>query len=429
MTEYWFHKWMERHDVSDARTLRRALAKSLAVGDLLSSSPERILHNRTTAPVEAELVGGKGIDLTGYLGCRHIDCLSKEIDGLFRHAWHYFDLISLPDQAVERIASFEGHGEIEQLASELEAFVLVIAKLQRARALDLVRFDVRMPPCHDHFRQHAVNAGIDQAFDNAGPLAKDLARSATMSWAPNTQEGHAHLDFTVQSPQFEHTEWGTLCSAKQDLPATDAAIRAAVADAVVKKYLAGLSADAMAAKLARAPFGATVPYYRTLLRTSAKSTVGDVAFELSFPVSTGLTTEAIVALRKEESAAFRRLQHALRDAILARLNVSESEDSTMIAAEIKHDVIEPALLNIADALKRSRRMAARTAAGGIGLGAIAATVGLLIPVAAPIATGLAVGGAITLGAQALKKANDDELAAIREIQLSDMYFLWKGHLH
>lgn len=117
VSEYWFHQWMNRHSVTDGASLRHALTKSQAVGDLVSSAPDRVLHSRDKAPDGAELVGGKGIDLTGYLGCRHIDCLAKEIDGLFRHAWHYFDVISLPDQAVERLASYDSHGDIDELAS------------------------------------------------------------------------------------------------------------------------------------------------------------------------------------------------------------------------------------------------------------------------------------------------------------------------
>ena len=338
-------------------------------------------------------------------------------------------MISLPDQAVERLASYNQHGEIDALASDLDSFVLVVHKLSKAEAMDLVRFDVRMPPCVDHFRKHAADAGIDQAFENAGALANELASSASFSWEVKQHDGHPHIDFVLISPAFEHTEWGTLCSARQDLPSTESAIRIAAADVVVKKYLAGLSADAMAAKMAKAPLGSTIPFYRRLLSTATARTVGDVAFELTLPVSEGLSAKGIVQLRKKEEAAFRRLQLALRSAITERLKASEARDAEVIAREIRRDVIEPELLNITDRLRRSRSLAARSALGGIGLGAIAATVGLLIPLTAPIATGLAVGGAITIGAQALKKANDDVLAAMKEVQLSDLYFLWKGHHH
>lgn len=185
MSGYWFHSWMERHRVTESRSLRRALAKSPALRDLLASTPHRILYSRPAAPDNAELVG--------------------------------FGIISLPDQAVERIALYETHGDVERLAPDLESFVLVLARLQKSGALTLVRFDVRMPPCQDHFRKHAVDAGIDQAFDNAKPLAVELASSASISWELTTSDDHPHLDFTLQSPQFEHTEWGSLCSARQAL--------------------------------------------------------------------------------------------------------------------------------------------------------------------------------------------------------------------
>src|SRR5947207_2823087 len=109
MDIYWFRSWTKSHDVTDEASLQRVLGQSSGIDSLLNSAPE--LH--TQAPIicrgTTDLTAGKGIDLSGELGCHHIDCLRKEIDGLFRHVWHYFDRIILPDVALTRIFQFHRH--------------------------------------------------------------------------------------------------------------------------------------------------------------------------------------------------------------------------------------------------------------------------------------------------------------------------------
>src|SRR5216110_391033 len=97
MKQYWFATWLRAHRVRDESSLRTALNQPRALQRLLESAPAPTIPTRNESPDKIDLTGGKGIDLTGELGCRHIDCLTKEIDSLFRHAWHYFDDIRLPD--------------------------------------------------------------------------------------------------------------------------------------------------------------------------------------------------------------------------------------------------------------------------------------------------------------------------------------------
>src|SRR5450631_2630113 len=107
LSNYWFWDWMTRHRVRGARSLRKALDQHGAIDSLQRLVPPTVAFKRTDPPETSELTAGKGIDLTGELGCRHIDCLAKEVDNLFRHAWHYFDRISLPDQAMHSVVGFQ----------------------------------------------------------------------------------------------------------------------------------------------------------------------------------------------------------------------------------------------------------------------------------------------------------------------------------
>lgn len=428
MSNYWFWEWTRRHRVTDGHALRRALSQPKAVDKLQKLLPTKIVFKRPEPPDISELTAGKGIDSTGKLGCRHINCLSKEVDGLFRHTWHYFDQISLPDQALESVLCFQHNEDIERLCEDLEPFILILEHLNGIGGLDLIRFDGRKPPCPEHFKKHAEEAQINQAFVNTSALVKTLVETAKITCRKNNSCGHFHINYQLISKMFEHYEWGTLCSQAVDIPASQKALKESVALAVVHKYLAALSADALAARYSKSPLGSTIPFYKRLLATYPSPTVESVAFELALPVTHDAPVKALIKLRRNEADSFSRFQRAIRIAIGERLRTVGSRTAESLATEIKKDVIDPELQTIREKLRKSRIFALRGAATGLGLGTVAATVGLLAPLGA-VGTGLVIGGAITLGAQALKKANDDELAALSKIQMSDLYFLWRGHQH
>ena len=158
MEAYWFRTWLKEHRVKNERSLEKALSRASVLDSLLSSAPEPTFSVRDEPSELVELTGGKGIDLTGELGCHHIDCLQKEVDGLFRHAWHYFDRITLPDQALFRVLEFERHKDVAHLIQRLSPFVLVLQLMERDGVHRLVKFESRTPSCLQHFQEHAREA-------------------------------------------------------------------------------------------------------------------------------------------------------------------------------------------------------------------------------------------------------------------------------
>src|SRR6266496_1203339 len=423
---YWFWDWMKENDVRDKHSLRRAIYKGTALDRLTALAPEPVIFERNSPPLESEITAGKGFDLTGDLGCHHIDCLSKEIDGLFRHAWHYFDKISIPDQASFALSRFDDHKKRATLVDDLLPFVLVLRQIDGISGLDLIRFEVRNPPCRQHLGQHAREAGIDQGFANIDDLVDEIARTARIHWEDGTDSDHKHLDYRIDHPFFSHSEWGSICSKYDTLPEADSERAPAVARHVVHKYLAALSSDALASRRARTALGSSIPFYSKLLATHPSPHVESVAFEIPLPISENAPLDSLIKLRGENAEAFTRFQAALRSAITERLNTAGDANAETMGREIRRDVIDPELAKIRATISSSRFIAARAAGAGVAIGTILATVGLMTPLAGSIGGALAVGGAVTIAAQALKKANDDELAALKEIRQSDLYFLFQA---
>jgi hypothetical protein len=372
MDTYWFTAWLRANRVTGEASLRRTLGRRGSLDSFINSAPPPRVSQRQEPSTLTELTAGK----------------------------------------------------------QLGPFILLLRLIDKDGANGLVRFETRMPGCREHFKDHAREAGIDQAFTNLSLLVKEVASSAEISSSEKKRDGHAHLDFRVDHPAFEHSEWGSVCSLKHRLPKGNAAIRKAIATEVLRKYLSELSADALAARRNQTALGSTIPFYKHLLATHPTPQAEDIAFELALPIASDISVESLIKLRKNEVECFERFQAALRRAIGERLKTASSPTASVLAREIKRDVIDPELRRIRDRLAASRTLAVRSTAAGLTLGAVAATVGLLTPLQTnPIGAGLTVGGAITMGAASLKKALDDHLTVRRDVALSDMYFLWKAHVH
>jgi hypothetical protein len=143
METYWFRRWLKTHLVEGELSLKKALTQSSTLDSLINSAPKPIISVREEPSQLIELTGGKGIDLTGEFGCRHMDCLSKELDGLFRHTWHYFDRILLPDQALVSVLNFRNHKDLTELLQQLLPVVQILKKIEGLGALGLIRFEPR----------------------------------------------------------------------------------------------------------------------------------------------------------------------------------------------------------------------------------------------------------------------------------------------
>ena len=92
----------------------------------------------------------------------------------------------------------------------------------------------------------------------------------------------------------------------------------------------------------------------------------------------------------------------------------------MLADEIVGDVLMPSLRTIERRLDSSRKLLARKAGFSVVLGGLATTVGAFTAIPQLIAGGVAIAAG---GATAAQHKFREEM---RDVELSDMYFLWKA---
>lgn len=409
--ESWLLAWLDDHGATSRKDVSKLLRKRAIrheLRDLLDEVPFGIPRNLD--PLEPKLAAGAGIDLSGTLGC--FGCLQNEFDTLFQRVGYYFDKILVVGPSAYNLARAydDDRGRALSAIEHLSEFVL---NVRRVGAEPYLIFGEKPPACQLHLRDHAEEAGLSGILGSEDALAKTLLTEAEVQ----AERRGDHWFCALNHPQLEHTVWQTVDAGPN---ATEVAMKHAVLVQTLRVYIAQLISDVRFAKMCKAPLGAGVSLHNKILEggQSLGTSELDTAINIAFPFINGISAAEIIKIREQEGVSFERFRNALRSAITERVKAAAAgEDSASIASEILDDVVCPALLEIEAKLDSARRMLVRGSGLALGAGAVTTTVGLLASV--PLVVGPIV--------SAVFAAPDFRtyLAQRREVELADMYFLWK----
>ena len=93
---YWLFTWLESRKVRTSADAAILLSKRSTLHELHDVA-EQWSVSVVPPPKGVNLVAGTGLRLDDDLVCPNPACRRSYVDVLFRHAWHYFDRILLPD--------------------------------------------------------------------------------------------------------------------------------------------------------------------------------------------------------------------------------------------------------------------------------------------------------------------------------------------
>lgn len=415
-TDYWLDDLVDENHISSLADARAFVADPKK----LASVVER--YSDWAQPLEPlpshageTIVAGSVLDLSGELDCTHPECLMRRVDELFTHVWHYFDTVVVTG-ATSRDLSENYDADPESLQEYLLAHIETLLYMRKIGARDQLVFREKPHWCLKHLPKVAERLGVERFND----LREEFVdRSLTVG-------------LLAREPYFDGARWN--CVVKQpwdgnmqllglNLPqdASREEIARAAAQANFHSITDLLAGDVMRADV----YGAPLAVHNSLHNDwvpQPRSVSSDVALSLELPILRDASPQDIALIRKEEAASFAAFRTALRKAINERVEAAgESSDPSTIAKQIDQDLIAPAVNDIERSLEVARRTMLRKSATRIGLATVGVTAGLLTGFPLMIASGLG----LVISATSLPPL-DAYIEKKQEIELRDMYFLWKA---
>lgn len=422
---YWVFDWFDKAHIQTIKDAERALAQPDIVEDIRHQAQIAARNQPKPEPAEGfSLLVGRGLDLAEHVDCIAALCMKCQADHLFRHIWQYFDRIIVQDGVTEHLVTHRDCWESsdkqnrEHHKERLLSLIEILLYLRDMGAEPLIEFYRKPSPCNN-WQHHAREIGLDGVVTLAEELIPSLAEEAQMS--VHSESGN-HTFAKFIHPAFENDYVHVHLDEEDAKGKPETEIRRIVAAHVVGRFVAYLATDLVVARQFRSPLGATTRFHSRLLQASEKMSAAQVAFKIELPVLHGVPVKTLIKIRQDEDEHFKRFQDALRRAINERIKIAQSANALQLANQIRQDVIEPELRRIRERLAASEKILNKKTAVGIYLTTLATACGILAGVPLPLAVTGGLVPMITMAGQAAGKYLEEK----GDIELKDMYFLWKA---
>jgi hypothetical protein len=414
---YWLYDWIEDAGVVDLDGANKALDDDRLVGRLRDYATNYHSCNSRPGADQNSILAGTGLDLTGNLGCYAPEWRGREVDHLFEKGWIYFDNIVVGDATTPAIVhSWDALSEPMRRREALGQ-IAVALRLHAIGADELVTFNPKpRPSIKKRAGRHETDILARVAQRLAPRLVESVARDASIVFN-STAEDH-EPNYRLDHPIFLHTQWGRIDDGL-DLADEDEARSRAVLQ-VLERYTYELICDLEAARAASLPIGSTNDVHTQMMPgIRPQGMVEECAFEITLPLLQNVPVHELLALRRDEADHFERLRIALRRAIQRKLDSGE-RDREAVARAIRTDIIEPELNHIRSELGAAKRLLQKRAARDAIIGGAITTFGFVFGMGAASLLGLLAPAALS------GRTVDDYWGSQRDVEMKDLYFLWKA---
>ncbi len=416
-SNYWLYEWIDEQEIRKPANLRKALRNPSAIDRLIELSENRTgIVSSDTSALDAPVIAGRRIDLSGYLGCNHFECIAPQIDILFSRTWHYFDTIIVDDPDLG-----DPESDFDEFASDVEQRVNLLLHLRRIGASESLAFSRKVSGfCQYHFREFATSnrLGIDLVFDESAENAvvQEILSRARFEI---TRRGD-HWHYEIFHPELEPIIGSYSHSDPGIKPSKEECARDAYG-----WYCSGLVSDLAAARDLRAPLLQVAEGQQPFDRLEP---VEDslVALNLRLPVLTNVSAKEILRLKRDNWPEFELFRAALRKAIREQIDRTGNGPPEEIARAVVEEYVIPELATIGVKLGTSQKALARKVGANVTLGVAPVSTGLvnhspLVIAAAAIPAAYA---AIKISMPEVNKYFDDRA----EVETADLFFLWKARV-
>ncbi|MET7327443.1 hypothetical protein [Nonomuraea sp. NPDC005650] len=386
---------------------------------LVEIAKEEPTHPSDHRMPDATIMAGRGIDLSGTMGCLDFACMQEEIEFSYPRILTYFDHVVVEgyraDGFLDRInrTKKKDLGKLIHALSEQIELLLYIRNVGLDRHIIFDRKSMRTHLCSDCKVKHGSDVGfiLENLYDKKvlDEIKARLRREADVSsyWLPPDRWW-----FKITHEFFSEPAKVAIAGSKSRRPRREDVIKQ-----VFEECSYGLLSDYDSSDHFKIPLAKAL----SASWVNAEQEVADevaVALDLPLPSIEGMPLGDLIKLREDEQPYFENFRQALREAIRSQLEKRGSAAPQDIARAVEREYITPALADIERRLRVSRRTFAAKTSASVALGSTITTVGLIGSLPLIIATGVA---ATATSLTHIYKYYDD----LGPVQLSDMYFLWK----
>ncbi|GIH93924.1 hypothetical protein ACFFMN_15765 [Planobispora siamensis] len=416
--DYWLYKWIDEYEIHDPERVANLFQYPGPVARLVEIAKEAPTHPSDRQMPEAAIMAGRGIDLSGTMGCLDFTCKQEDIEFNYPKILTYFNHIVVEgykaDSFLNRINKIKkkDRGGLIHTLSDQVRLLLYMRDIGLDRHIVFDRKSIRAHICANCRAKHEGNTLdfiIEKVYDRETidyikARLRDEA-SITSYWIPHKWW------FTVTHSFFSEPTRVMIAGPKSRRPR-----REDVINRVFEECSYGLLSDYDSSEHFKIPLAKSL----TASWLDKKQEVADevaVALDLSLPSIEGIPLSDLIKLREDEEPYFENFRRALREAIRSQIDKRGSAAPKDIARAVESEYIIPALADIERRLRVSRRALATKTGASVALGSTITSVGLIGSIPLIIATGVA---AAATSLTHIYKYYDD----LGPVQLSDMYFLW-----
>ncbi len=417
MNTYWIRRWIDDLGITTSQQVEQLLGENRHLQQLVSYASEQSEAGPVPRPdKDRVLVGGLGLDLSGQFECMQHHCATKAVDRLVHQTWHSFDTVvvsGLDSQlfmnSLKRKGTLVGLTNIDilRLRPHIEAALYV----KQTGADELIEFADRPKAfCRHHYDEAIQLSGLSNNIEAAHD---SLITHFLTGYRLTNASAEERTVFVYNHPTLETVLVRRFQSETSEDEAAWAIAEDLAHEITNTSITSSVLARNMSAGLGQVMRGMEADF----AHLSNRRVTDEVAFHIPIPMVENLPLEDLMKIRREEQSEFQAFQVALRMAIEERLKALPGADPLTIGESVYDDILNPALISMERRLQKSTEVFAKRSAVAIVVGTVMTTVGLLAlaPVVAPgIAIG--VGGLVANYHELLKDK--------RDVQISDLHFLW-----
>lgn len=418
-SKHWLYSWIDEFEVHNSQDVANRLSYAEPIYRLQELGAQSESTDYSSVPLSGTVVAGPGLETNAPGICSNYECQAKNIDSNFGNVLHYFDYVMMEGPSAReytsRIQNLSSKRDMGLLKYHIAQDTQLLNYIRRIGLADYIVFSRKVCYCMNHLLESVETLGLAHLVEDE--TVEDLARRVSQEGGVYVNQSGPRTWFVkLEHPLFDGLA-GIELRQKTRPKKKEAAAR------LIRNWLLSAVIDASTAHGLKAPLASFGParFFERMQRSNQeKLSIDDVGARIQIPVLTGLSTRELIELRSNEYHHFEKFRSVLREAIAETIEKSDSNSPDVVAELVWQNKIRPGVADIERRIAASNRALRYKFAAAATVGGLAAAIGAIAGMPWLIGVGTLAAG--TPLPQIFKATEERQ-----QIEISDMYFLWKAN--